>query len=67
MAKLTPKVRNKLPASSFGLPAQRKYPMEDAEHAIRAKGRATQQHAKGNLPLSELKAITAKANKKLGK
>jgi hypothetical protein len=40
--------------------------MEDAEHAIRAKGRATQQHDKGNLPLSEFKAIIAKANKKLG-
>jgi len=67
MAKLTTKGRKKLPASSFGLPEERKYPMEDAAHAIRAKGRATQQYAKGNLPLAKLKTITAKANKELEK
>ena len=66
MAKLTAKVRDKLPASAFGLPKERKYPMEDAEHAIRAKGRATQQYAKGNLPQADLKSITARANKVLG-
>lgn len=65
MAKLTTKARNKLPASSFGEPGSRKYPMPDASHAANAKARASQQVAKGNLSKSAEAKIDAKANRKL--
>lgn len=42
MAKLNAGTRNNLPASQFGLPGSRKYPMPDKAHAADAKGRATQ-------------------------
>jgi hypothetical protein len=57
MAKLKSATCNKLPGSAFGIPGQRKYPMEDRVHQIKAKGRATEmerfilfpdQHAKQN-------------------
>jgi hypothetical protein len=67
MAKLTTKSRNALSASQFGLPGQRKYPMENAAHAANAKARATQQVAKGNLSPSSAAKIKAKANRILGK
>jgi hypothetical protein len=35
MAKLKATTRNKLPNSAFGLPKQRKYPMEDRTHEIK--------------------------------
>lgn len=41
MAKLTAKVRNKIPASSFAGP-DRSYPIEDASHARAALSRAAQ-------------------------
>ncbi len=66
MAKLTAKRRNALPASVFGLPKERKYPMEDRSHAIRAKGRATQQVKKGKLSPAAAARIRAKANRILG-
>jgi hypothetical protein len=67
MAKLTAASRNKLKASTFGLPAERKYPMEDASHAANAKARATQQVKKGNLSAASAAKIKAKANRVLGK
>jgi hypothetical protein len=67
MAKLTTKARNALSSSQFGLPGQRKYPMENAAHAANAKARATQQVAKGNLSPSSAAKIKAKANRILGK
>jgi hypothetical protein len=65
MSKLTSKVRNNLPTSTFGLPKLRKYPMPDRSHAANAKSRAKQQYNKGNLSGSALKKIDAMANKKL--
>ncbi len=65
MAKLSTKARNKLPKSEFGLPGERKYPMENASHAKNAKARASQMEAKGKLSPSSKARIDAKANKVL--
>ena len=65
MAKLTSSSRAKIPASQFGIPSQRKYPMPDASHAANAKARATQQVNKGNLSPSTKAVIVAKANQVL--
>ena len=65
MAKLTAKVRNKLPKSDFGLPGEKKYPMPDKSHAVAAKSRATQMVDKGKLSPSSKAKIDAKANKVL--
>lgn len=59
--------RNKLPASTFGLPGQRKYPMPDRSHAANAKARASQQVKAGNLSTAAKSKIDAKANRILGK
>ncbi len=67
MAKLDAKKRNKIPKSEFGLPAERKYPMEDKAHAANAKARASQMEKKGKLSLASKNMIDAKANKVLGK
>ena len=67
MAKLRAAQRNKLKASTFGLPGERKYPMPDPGHAANAKARATQQEAKGNLSPASKAKIDAKANRILGK
>lgn len=67
MAKLNAKARKKIPSSKFGLPGERKYPVEDAAHARNAKARASQQEAKGNLTPSQKSKIDAKANKVLKK
>jgi hypothetical protein len=65
MAKLKAKTRKSLPASKFGEPGKRKFPMPDKSHAANAKARATQQVKKGNLSPSEKSRIDAKANKVL--
>ena len=62
MAELTTKARKKLPASKFGLPGSKKYPMPDRAHAANAKSRATQQVKAGNLSPSSAAKIRAKAN-----
>lgn len=67
MAKLKASQRNKLPASVFGMPAERKYPMPDREHAGLAKSYATKEVAKGKLSASSAAKIRAKANAVLGK
>jgi hypothetical protein len=67
VAKLTSKARGKLPASKFGEPRKRAYPMPDKAHAANAKARATQMVNKGKLAPSTAKKIDAKANKVLGK
>ena len=61
--KLTAADRKGLRKSVFGEPGKRAYPMPDKSHAIDAKGRATQQVAKGNLSAATAKKIDAKANK----
>lgn len=58
MGLLTTKMRKKLPASDFGLPGQRAYPMPDRAHAANAKSRAAQFATP-----AERKVIDAKANK----
>ncbi len=67
MAKLTAKKRKSLPKSDFGLPVERKYPMENKAHAANAKARASQMVNKGKLSKSSEMKIDAKANKVLGK
>lgn len=66
MAELSTNARKDLPASTFGLPAKRAYPMPDASHAANAKARATQQFNAGNLSAGQKAQIDAKANTKLG-
>jgi hypothetical protein len=67
MAKLKAATRNRLPASDFGLPKQRKYPMEDRTHQIKAKEFATKEVKKGKLTPAQASRIRAKANRLLGK
>jgi hypothetical protein len=67
MAKLNAAARNAIPAGKFGLPKQRKYPMPDDEHAVDAKGRATQMVKKGKLSPASAAKIRAKANAILSK
>ena len=38
MATLSTRKRDKLPASKFGLPEERKYPMPDESHAAQRQG-----------------------------
>lgn len=63
--KLTAAKRHQIPASKFGLPGQRKYPMPDRSHAANAKARATQQEHAGRLSPSQKAEIDKKANRVL--
>lgn len=65
MAKLTTKQRNKLPKSEFGMPGERKYPINNPAHAKNAKSRASQMEKAGKLSESAKAKIDAKANKML--
>jgi predicted nucleic acid-binding Zn-ribbon protein len=67
MAKLTAKTRSKIPASEFGEPKARKYPMPDKSHAANAKARASEEAKKGKLSGGLKKKIDAKANRILSK
>jgi len=67
MGLLLTSARNQLPASDFGLPGSRKYPMPDKSHAANAKARASQMAKKGKLSKSAKTKIDAKANRILGK
>jgi hypothetical protein len=49
MAKLKAATRNRLPSSVFGLPKQRKYPMEDRTQQIKAEEIATKEETRGKL------------------
>ncbi len=66
MARLTSKVRKRIPDKEFAGPG-RSYPIEDKAHAADAKGRAKQQYDKGRISKATLQSIDAKADKKLGK
>lgn len=66
MAKLTTKARKKLPAKEFA-GADRSYPVDTADRAANAKGRATQMNNEGKLSDSAKAKIDAKANKVLAK
>ena len=65
MSTLSSSHRKSLPASSFGMPGERKYPMPDRSHAGNAKARASQQESAGNISESTKEAIDAKANRML--
>jgi len=67
MAKLDAKERRKIPKGEFGLPGERKYPMEDKNHAKNAKARASEMANKGKLSQASKATIDAKADKVLGK
>ncbi len=67
MGKLNAAKRNKIPASEFGMPQQRKYPMPDVSHAKNAKARASQMVNKGKLSESEKEKIDAKADRVMKK
>jgi len=65
MAELKAATRNALPARAFGLPGQRKYPMEDRAHQVAAKGRATQAVKAGRMSSGTAARIKAEANRLL--
>jgi hypothetical protein len=67
MAKLSSKARNKLPKSSFAEPSDRKYPVNDKNHAKNALARVAQQENKGNISASAADKVKAKARKVLKK
>lgn len=67
MSKLSSARRKKLPKSDFGMPGERKYPVDTRGRAANAKARASQMVKKGKLSESSEKKIDAKANKILGK
>lgn len=67
MAKLDAKERNSMPSEDFGLPAQRKFPLENRSHAANAKSRASQMLKAGHISKAEYEKICAKADRKLGK
>ncbi len=66
MAVLKASTRNKIPSSEFGLPKQRKYPLNDRAHAANAKARATHMVKAGKLSSASKAKIDAKANRLLG-
>lgn len=65
MAKLTTTRRDNLPASSFGMPAARKYPMPDASHARNALSRVSQAVHDGKISDAAAEQVRAKARAKL--
>ena len=67
MAKLDSEKRNKISSSEFGLPSERKYPIEDKSHARNAKARASEEEHKGHISKGQEEEIDSKADKKLGK
>lgn len=62
MGKLHAAARNALPDSDFGLPAERKYPVEDKAHAANAKARASQAEHAGRITPGQEHAIDRKAD-----
>jgi hypothetical protein len=66
MAKLDAAERNEIPASKFGLPGSRKYPMPDKSHQVFAKAMATKEQRKGKLSPASAAKIREKANRLLG-
>ena len=61
--KLKAAQRKRIPSSEFGMPGQRKYPLNDRAHAANAKARATQMVKKGKLSPSTAAKIKAHANR----
>lgn len=65
--KLRAEQRNKIPASKFGLPKERKYPVEDKTHARVAKSYASKEEHRGVITKAQEEQIDRKANAVLGK
>lgn len=66
MGDLSAKKRSKLPSKDFGLPKERKYPVENKSHARDAKSRASEEEHKGHITKAQERKIDRKANKVLG-
>jgi hypothetical protein len=64
--KLDAAERKKIPASEFGMPKEKKYPMPDRAHAANAKARASQAVNAGRMSKSTEEKIDRKANAVLG-
>ena len=62
MARITDAERAVLPASAFGLPDQRKYPIDTRRRAANAKGRARTQWELYNLTTAQYRQIVRRAN-----
>lgn len=62
MSKLTTKKRKSLKGSTFGLPAERKYPMPDKNHARVAKSYASKEEHAGKLSSAQKAKIDRKAD-----
>ena len=60
MAKLKSATRNRLPTSVFGLPKQRKYPMEDRTHRLKPESSPPKEGA-GKPSPAQAARIRAKA------
>jgi hypothetical protein len=67
VAELKAKARNKLPKSEFGMPGERKFPLNDKSHARNAKARASEMANTGKISESTKAKIDAKADRVLGK
>jgi hypothetical protein len=67
MAKLDTAERDDLPSSEFAEPKERKYPINDKNHAKNALGRAKQMLNRGTISQAQYDKIAAKADNKLGK
>lgn len=65
MPKLSTKQRDALCRTEFGLPSERKYPINDANHARNAISRASQQENAGNITPAQKATIDRKARAKL--
>lgn len=59
--------RRQLKKSQFGLPGQRKYPLDTKKRAENAKARATQMVKKHKLSPSSAAKIKARANKAIAR
>jgi hypothetical protein len=59
--------RKKLRKSQFGLPGQRKYPIDTRARAANAKARATQMEKRGKLSHSAAAKVRARANRVLAR
>ena len=66
MAKLSAAARRAIPASKFGLPEKRAFPMPDRNHAELAKSGASRAERVGNITKSQEEKIDRKADRMLG-
>lgn len=65
--KMTAARRRRLPASAFGLPETRQYPLDTPGRAVNAKARATQMEEQGVVSPAQARQIRRRANRRLGK